>query len=116
MNDDQILQMGGDENDIERYAMEHGANLTEEDIVENDMLKEFDNFLKNHIKATPLQREALKFFIANFMEQEKTLIAKKIVQTKNETIEEIEKKIKKNELCLHNGDVESIVNLLNKLK
>ena len=32
MDDWMILQAGGDETDIERYALEHGADLSAEDV------------------------------------------------------------------------------------
>lgn len=37
MNDEQILQRGGDEEEIEQYAKEHGADLTEEDVIKQEI-------------------------------------------------------------------------------
>jgi hypothetical protein len=40
MDDEQILERGGTEEDIKQYAKEHGADLTEEDVLIEEKEKE----------------------------------------------------------------------------
>jgi hypothetical protein len=39
MDDNQILARGGDEHDIEAYAKANGADLTEEDVKNHELIK-----------------------------------------------------------------------------
>lgn len=67
MNDEQILEAGGTEEDIKKYAEQNGANLSELDILIESGIAEFDEEFKDTFLDGPYyrNRDFIKAFIAS---------------------------------------------------
>ena len=48
MNDDQIINKGGTEDDIEQYANQNGADLTKLDAFKDRLIRKISNYIVNH--------------------------------------------------------------------
>lgn len=53
MNDEQILEAGGTEDDIKKYAEQNGANLSELDVLIESGIAEFDKEFNNLTQTMP---------------------------------------------------------------
>lgn len=82
MNDEQILERGGTEEDIRKYAEENGANLTREDVLDTEKQKireEYYSWFKDDTEYTANDKEIADYWLQ---------ILDKVIKSKLEAVEE----------------------------
>lgn len=91
MNDEQIINKGGTEDDINKYAEHNGANLTEQDVRYDRIIKELREKFYDYGGTIHMGGERLEDF--------EQFILEKLKEERIKTLEEVEEKFEYLKQC-----------------